>query len=123
MDGASSQGRLLEDLARTDVAERAVQADSIAVELDVLGHPMLELRVRGEVIAVDRLDLHRVKEALSLEGEDDAYSESSFRTAKPRLGFPVNGFAELAAARVVLAFVRCYDGVHRNGSIPFATPK
>ena len=56
--------------------------------------------------------------------DDNAYSESLFRTAKYRPGFPVDGFADLGAAREwVLGFVRWYNGVHRHGSIGFVTPE
>jgi len=56
--------------------------------------------------------------------DDNAYPESLFRTAKYRPGFPVNGFADIGAAREwVLEFVRWYNGVHRHGSIGFVTPE
>lgn len=55
---------------------------------------------------------------------DNAYSESLFRTTKYRPDFPVNGFATLAESREwVLSFVRWYNLEHRHSGIKFVTPE
>lgn len=54
---------------------------------------------------------------------DNAYSESLFRTTKYRPDYPVDGFDSLEQARTwVLAFVRWYNLVHRHSGIKFVTP-
>ena len=54
---------------------------------------------------------------------DNAYSESLFRTFKYRPEFP-GGFASLEAAREWVAwFVRWYNGEHRHSAIKFVTPE
>jgi len=54
---------------------------------------------------------------------DNAYVESLFRTAKYRPGFPVGGFADLAAARQwAMQFVGWYNTEHRHSGIRFVTP-
>jgi len=54
---------------------------------------------------------------------DNAYSESWFRTAKYAPSFPVEGFASLEAAREwVLTFVRWYNEEHRHSGIRHVTP-
>jgi putative transposase len=56
--------------------------------------------------------------------DDNAYAESLFRTLKYRPGYPVNGFADLSAARQwVLQFVRWYNGEHRHSQLRFVTPE
>jgi transposase InsO family protein len=55
--------------------------------------------------------------------DDNAYAETLFRTLKYRPGYPVNGFADLAAAREwMLAFVRWYNHEHRHSQLRFVTP-
>jgi transposase InsO family protein len=55
--------------------------------------------------------------------DDNAYSESIFRTCKYRPGYPYQGFADLDAARNwVLAFVRWYNHEHRHSGIGYVTP-
>ena len=54
---------------------------------------------------------------------DNAYSESWFRTAKYAPSFPADGFASLGAAREwVLIFVRWYNEEHRHSGIRHVTP-
>lgn len=54
---------------------------------------------------------------------DNAYSESLFRTAKYRHDFPRDGFKTIEDARVwVLGFVRWYNTEHRHSAIRFVTP-
>lgn len=54
---------------------------------------------------------------------DNAFSESLFKTLKFRPGFPVNGFATIEEARNwVLAFVRWYNKEHRHSELHYVTP-
>ena len=55
--------------------------------------------------------------------DDNAYSESLFRTAKYRPEFPAQGFTDLDAARSWAAeFVRWYNDEHRHSGIRYVTP-
>lgn len=55
---------------------------------------------------------------------DNAYSESLFRTMKYRPGYPTQPFADLAAARAwVGTFVRWYNTQHLHSAIRFVTPE
>lgn len=54
---------------------------------------------------------------------DNAFSESLFRTAKYRPEFPANGFADLQEARQWAgAFVRWYNNVHKHSGIRYVSP-
>jgi transposase InsO family protein len=54
---------------------------------------------------------------------DNAYSESLFRTCKYRPDFPQRGFASIEAARSwVLSFVHWYNNVHRHSALKYVTP-
>ena len=54
---------------------------------------------------------------------DNAYSESLFRTLKYRPAYPTQPFADRAAARAwVEAFVRWYNTQHLHSAIRFVTP-
>lgn len=54
---------------------------------------------------------------------DNAFSESAFRTFKYRPDFPTNGFASIEAARTWVAeFVKWYNTVHKHSGINFVTP-
>lgn len=54
---------------------------------------------------------------------DNAYSESLFRTTKYRPDYPIYGFADLTAAREwMLKFVTWYNTEHRHSAIKFVTP-
>jgi len=54
---------------------------------------------------------------------DNAFSESVFRTCKYRPEYPLQGFATLTAARKwCLAFVRWYNNHHRHSALKFVTP-
>jgi len=56
--------------------------------------------------------------------DDNAYAEALFRTAKYRPEFPVNGFADLEAARTWGAgFVQWYNIEHRHSGIQYVTPE
>lgn len=55
---------------------------------------------------------------------DNAYSESLFKTLKFRPGFPANGFSTIQKARSwVLAFVRWYNTEHRHSALTYVTPQ
>lgn len=55
--------------------------------------------------------------------DDNSFVESLFRTAKYRPGFPVEGFADLAAARRWGAqFVARYNEEHRHSGLRYVTP-
>lgn len=55
--------------------------------------------------------------------DDNAFVESLFRTAKYRPGFPVEGFADLDAARQWAAyFVHWYNHDHRHSALRFVAP-
>lgn len=54
---------------------------------------------------------------------DNAFSESVFKTTKYRPNFPVDGFETLQRAREwVLSFVHWYNLEHRHSGIKFVTP-
>jgi putative transposase len=55
--------------------------------------------------------------------DDNAFSESLFRTAKYRPEFPVKGFADLAGARAwATQFVHWYNVDHRHSGIRYVSP-
>ncbi len=55
---------------------------------------------------------------------DNAYSESLFKTLKFRPGFPASGFKTINEARNwVLAFVRWYNTEHRHSGLNYVTPE
>ena len=55
--------------------------------------------------------------------DDNAFSESLFRTAKYRPEFPAKGFVDLAAARAwATHFVRWYNVDHRHSGIRYVSP-
>jgi putative transposase len=55
---------------------------------------------------------------------DNAYSESLFKTLKFRPGFPANGFKTIQDARDwVLKFVRWYNTEHRHSALNYVTPQ
>lgn len=54
---------------------------------------------------------------------DNPYAESIFRTFKYRPGYPVEGFADVTAARIwVQDFERWYNLEHRHSGLKFVTP-
>lgn len=55
---------------------------------------------------------------------DNAYSESLFKTLKFRPGFPIEGFSSLEKARDwVLEFVCWYNDEHRHSALNYVTPE
>ena len=56
--------------------------------------------------------------------DDNPYAESIFCTAKYRLEFPSQGYADLAAARAWAAsFVHWYNVEHRHSGIGYVAPE
>lgn len=56
--------------------------------------------------------------------DDNAFSESLFRTAKYRPEFPASGFVDLATARGwATQFVRWYNFDHRHSGIRYVSPE
>lgn len=83
------------------------------------GAPMKSLTLRA------KLDEMGIRTSFNRPGvsNDNAYSESLFRTAKYRPNYPEHGFADLAAAREwMLNFVNWYNNEHRHSAIKFVTP-
>jgi len=113
-------GELASELMRrTALAERIGPEDALVLHADN-GSPQ---RSSTLAITLERLGISPSFSRPRVS-DDNAYPESLFRTAKYRPGFPVDGFADLEAAREwVLEFVRWYNGVHRHGSIGFVTPE
>jgi len=75
------------------------------------------------VATLERLGVHA---SFSRPGvsNDNAYSESLFRTLKYRPWYPTRPFADLAAARAwVAAFVDWYNTQHLHSAIHFVTPE
>ena len=73
-------------------------------------------------IKLDELGL-RTSYSRPRVSNDNAYSESLFRTTKYRHDYPSDGFASIDDARVwVLVFVRWYNNEHRHSAIKFVTP-
>jgi putative transposase len=57
-------------------------------------------------------------------GDDNAFAEAQFRTAKHRPEFPSRGFGTLDEARAWAAeFVPWYHVDHRHGSIRYVSPQ
>src|SRR4029077_2500403 len=55
--------------------------------------------------------------------DDNAFSESLFRTAKYRPEFPAKGFADLQEARLwASSFVRWYNTDHKHSGIRYVSP-
>lgn len=105
------------------LVERAVLAEQCIGLLEVLHNDRgpiqraATLRVKlGELGVEPSFSRPRVS-------NDNAYSESLFRTCKYRPDYPVHGFADLAAARRwVYQFVEWYNHVHLHSAIRFVTP-
>jgi transposase InsO family protein len=104
--------------AATCHAER-VDPDSLVLHSDN-GGPMKGATM---VVTLERLG---VLASFSRPGvsNDNAFSESLFRTLKYRPEYPSKPFANIQAARAwVSAFVRWYNTQHLHSSIRFVTPE
>ncbi|UTV26398.1 IS3 family transposase [Photobacterium atrarenae] len=83
------------------------------------GAPMKSLTLRA------KLDEMGISTSFNRPGvsNDNAYSESLFRTTKYRPDYPAHGFKDLAATREwMLNFVNWYNNEHRHSAIKFVTP-
>ena len=83
------------------------------------GAPMRSLTLRA------KLDEMGIRTSFNRPGvsNDNAYSESLFRTAKYRPNYPEHGFETLADAREwILNFVNWYNNEHHHSAIKFVTP-
>ena len=73
-------------------------------------------------VTLDRLGI-RTSFSRPRVSDDNPYSESLFRTTKYRHDYPVEGFADLDAARTwVLGFVEWYNIEHHHSAIRFVSP-
>ena len=105
------------------VIERAVHREAIGHRPLVLhadnGSPM-----KGSTLSVtlERLGV-TPSHSRPRVSDDNAYSESLFRTCKYRPSYPPDGFESLEAARAwVLEFVLWYNHEHRHSAIRYVTP-
>ena len=56
-------------------------------------------------------------------GDDNAYSESLFRTLKCRPEYPTYGFESLEGAKeLTFGFVHWYKEIHRHSASKYVTP-
>lgn len=105
------------------LVQKAVLKENCIGELDVL---------HADNGAIQKSSTLRVKlESLGVEAsysrprvsDDNAYSESLFRTFKYRPDFPFKGFVDIEAARQwVFHFVHWYNNHHKHSGIKFVTP-
>ncbi|OOE93987.1 IS3 family transposase [Salinivibrio sp. IB643] len=107
----------------SQLIERATLSEGCLVKPRYLhadnGAPMKSLTLRA------KLDEMGIRTSFNRPGvsNDNAYSESLFRTAKYRPKYPAHGFEELGAAREwMLNFVNWYNNEHRHSAIKFVTP-
>lgn len=105
------------------LVERAVISERCFIKPRYLhsdnGAPMKSLTLRA------KLDDMGIGTSFNRPGvsNDNAYSESLFRTTKYRPDYPVNGFTDLSDARDwMLSFVTWYNTEHRHSAIKFVTP-
>lgn len=111
-------GELASELVRrTVLAEQCTGAD-LVLHADN-GGPQRSATLRA---TLDKLGL-RSSFSRPRVSDDNAYSESLFRTMKYRHEFPVDGFESIEAARDwVLGFVTWYNDEHHHSGIKFVSP-
>jgi len=114
----SETGELASQLVtRAVLAERCRDTD-LVLHADN-GGPQKSATLRA---TLDKLGM-RTSFSRPRVSDDNAYSESLFRTAKYRHDFPVDGFDSLEAARTwVLGFVGWYNDEHHHSAIRFVSP-
>lgn len=105
------------------VIRQAVLREGVAQRPRVLhadnGSPMKGATLRATLEALGIAASHSRPRV----SNDNAYSESLFRTCKYRPDYPPTGFEALTAARQwVLAFVGWYNDAHRHSAIRYVTP-
>ena len=114
----SETGELACELFERTVLAEGCHDKEVVIHADN-GAPQRSSTLR---IKLDQLGL-RTSYSRPRVSNDNAYSESLFRTAKYRHDFPVDGFENIEAARKwVLSFVRWYNNTHRHSAIKFVTP-
>lgn len=109
---------LAAELLRDICARHCIPANQLTVHSDN-GSPM-----KGEIMlaTMQRLGVAHSRSRPSVSN-DNAYSESLFRTIKHRPQMPLKPFADLAQARKWVAeLVNWYNHEHRHSAIGFVTP-
>lgn len=106
-----------------ELVQRAVLANGCVNDPPVLhsdnGAPMKGLTLR---CTLDWLGIERSFSRPRVS-HDNPFSEAMFRTCKYRPDYPVDGFADLEAARAwVEAFTHWYNEKHRHSALKFVTP-
>ena len=115
---ASETGDLAAQLFERTVLAEACVGKGVILHADN-GAPQRSSTLRAKL---DQLGL-RTSYSRPRVSNDNAYSESLFRTTKYRHNFPTEGFKTIEDARVwVLDFVRWYNTEHRHSAIRFVTP-
>jgi len=105
------------------VVDRAVLAEGCHMRLRVLHAD--NGAIQKSYTLLTKLDALGVTASFNRPrvSNDNAYSESLFRTCKYRPDFPERGFATIDTARQwVHAFVYWYNTVHRHSALKFVTP-
>ena len=113
----SETGELASELFSRTVLAEGCRGKEVIIHADN-GAPQRSSTLR---IKLDELGL-RTSYSRPRVSNDNAYSESLFRTTKYRHDFPLDGFESIEDAREwVLGFVRWYNNEHRHSTIKFVT--
>lgn len=107
----------------SDVIQRAVLREGCINEPQVL-HADNGSVMKGSTlqITLQRLNI-TPSHSRPRVSNDNAFSESLFRTCKYRPDYPVDGYESLSAAQQwVTGFVYWYNHEHRHSAIRFVTP-
>jgi len=114
----SETGELAAELFERTVLAENYRGKGLIIHADN-GAPQRSSTLR---VKLDELGL-RTSYSRPRVSNDNAYSESLFRTTKYRHDFPTDGFKSVDDARVwVLSFVRWYNMEHHHSAIKFVTP-
>ena len=114
----SETGELASQLFDRTVLAEGCRGKGVVLHADN-GAPQRSSTLR---VKLDQLGL-RTSFSRPRVSNDNAYSESLFRTIKYRHDFPEEGFKSIEDAREwVLVFVRWYNTEHRHSTIKFVTP-
>ena len=109
-----------EVVTRASLAERIGQARSPLVLHSDNGSPMKSATLRATLGNLGILHSHSRPRV----SDDNAYSESLFKTLKYGPGFPEGGFSDLVEAREwVHQFVQWYNSSHRHSALNYVTPQ